>query len=101
MKTIVTLSLLFISFLSYSQTDSLFQYRIGIKDITTIGSAKLVQEPLTDLFRTTPTFQSDLGTFIFESKQDIDRQQLLAILPQSYNNITYFKKSQIKVESSQ
>jgi len=100
MKTILTLSLLFISLFSYSQTDSVYQYRIGIKDITTIGSAKLVQEPLTDLFLTTPIFQQDMGTFIFESKQDVNREEVFAILPQGFNNITYFKKSQIKVETS-
>ena len=101
MKTITIILLSLISTLGFSQSDSItaYQYRISIKDVTNKGSAKLVQEPMTDVFKTIPTYQENLNTFIFESKEDVKQYDLITILPASYNNITYFKKCVIKVDT--
>lgn len=100
MKLTITVLLTLISILGFSQSDSIsYQYRIGIKDITSNGSAKLVQDPLADLFKTTPTYQETLNVFVFESKEDIKKEELILILPSSFNNITYFKKHTIKISN--
>lgn len=87
--------------MGFSQTDSIvaYQYRIGIKDVTSNGSAKLVQDPLTDIFKTFPTYQENINTFIFESKEDVKQHELVTMLPTSYNNIIYFKRNPIKVDT--
>lgn len=92
--------LCFVSVVGFGQTNVVsYQYRFSIKDVTSNGSAKLVQDPLTDLFKTTPIYQEGLNTFIFESKEDVKKEELISLLPYSYNNITYFKKNEIKFDT--
>lgn len=74
-----------------AQTDTVvYQYRINIKDITSKGSSSLVQEPLKDLFKTTPTYQETLETFIFESHQDVCERDVIKVIPNF--TIRQFKK---------
>lgn len=74
-----------------AQTDTVvYQYRINIKDITSKGSSSLVQEPLKDLFKTTPTYQETLETFIFESYQDVCERDVIKVIPDF--TIRQFKK---------
>ncbi len=90
----------FITVLGFSQSNILsYQYRFIIKDITSTGSAKFVQEPLVDLFKTVPTYQEGLNSFIFESKEDIQKEDIRKNLPYSYNEILYFKRSEIKLDT--
>ena len=78
-----------------AQSDTvLYQYRITIKDITTKGSSAMIQEPLRDLFRVTPTYQEVLGLFVFESYQDITEKDINNILTNFI--ITYFRKEQVR-----
>ncbi len=78
-----------------AQSDTvLYQYRISIKDITTKGSSAMIQEPLRDLFRVTPTYQEVLGTFVFESYQDITEKDINNVLTNFI--ITYFRKEPIR-----
>lgn len=80
-----------------SEDSSLFQYRISIKEITSVGSAKLIQEPLFDLFETNPEYQEDLQTFVFESKKDVDTVNVKeALIATGFAEVTYFKKKKIK-----
>lgn len=98
MKLIVTIITLLIGLNLQAQSDTCsYQYRISIKEITTIGSAKLVQESLQDLFKTEPTYQELLRTFIFESKMDVDTIDVRRILTATgYTEVTYFKKEKVK-----
>jgi len=93
-KLVVILSLL--SSTCFSQTDSIFHYRITIKEINSSSSAKLVQPTLVDLFKTTPTYQEGINSFVFESKENVKKEEVLIVLPLSYNEITYFKKDVLK-----
>ena len=78
-----------------AQSDTvLYQYRITIKDITTKGSSAMIQEPLRDLFRVTPTYQEVLGLFVFESYQDITEKDINNVLTNFI--ITYFRKEQVR-----
>lgn len=78
-----------------AQSDTvLYQYRISIKDITTKGSSAMIQEPLRDLFRVTPTYQEVIGLFVFESYQDITEKDINNILTNFI--ITYFRKEQVR-----
>lgn len=78
-----------------AQSDTvLYQYRISVKDITTKGSSAMIQEPLRDLFRVTPTYQEVLGLFVFESYQDITEKDINNILTNFI--ITYFRKESIR-----
>jgi len=98
MKLIITVITLLITLNLEAQSDTCsYQYRIGIKEITTSGSAKLVQESLQDLFQTKPTYQELLRTFIFESKVDVDTFAVRqALTTTGYTEVTYFKKEIIK-----
>ena len=78
-----------------AQSDTvLYQYRISVKDITTKGSSAMIQEPLRDLFRVTPTYQEVIGTFVFESYQDITEKDINNVLTNFI--ITYFRKQQVR-----
>jgi len=94
MKSITIILLSLISTLGFSQSDSIsYQYRIGIKDVTSIGSSLMLQEPLTYLFKTKISYQEQLNTFIFESKEDVDEREVSNLLAlTSYTVVTYFKK---------
>jgi hypothetical protein len=86
--------------LGFSQNDIVsYQYRFSIKDVTSIGSARFVQEPLSDLFKTTPSYQEGLNSFVFESKEDVKKEQIKELLPYSYSEIIYFKKNEIKLDT--
>jgi hypothetical protein len=90
----------FITVLGFSQSNILsYQYRFIIKDITSTGSAKFVQEPLVDLFKTVPTYQEGLNSFIFESKEEVEEDTVRKFLPYSYNQILYFKRNEIKADT--
>jgi hypothetical protein len=96
----LTILFFLITVLGFSQNDILsYQYRFIIKDITSTGSAKFVQEPLVDLFKTVPTYQEGLNTFVFESKEDIQKEDIRKNLPYSYNEIIFFKRSEIKADT--
>ena len=99
MKLILTIITLVIGLNLQAQSDTTcsYQYRISIKEITTIGSAKLVQESLQDLFQTKPTYQELLRTFIFQSKMDVDTFAVRqALTSTGYTEVTYFKKEIVK-----
>jgi hypothetical protein len=98
MKLIVTVITLLIALNLQAQSDTCsYQYRIGIKEITTIGSAKLVQESLQDLFQTKPIYQELLRTFIFQSKINVDTFEVRqALTSTGYTEVTYFKKEIVK-----
>lgn len=98
MKLILTIITLVIGLNLQAQSDTCsYQYRISIKEITTIGSAKLVQESLQDLFKTKPTYQELLRTFIFQSKMDVDTFAVRqALTSTGYTEVTYFKKEIVK-----
>lgn len=98
MKSVIVIIGLLISLNLQAQSDStLYQYRIVIKEITTMGSAQLIQESLYDLFETKPKFEEALQTFIFESKIDVDTLKVRqALSSTSYTEVTYFKKERIK-----
>ena len=99
MKLTILFSL--ITVIGVSQNDVLsYQYRFSIKDITSIGSAKFIQEPLVDLFKTFPTYQECLNSFVFESKEDIQKEEVKKFLPNSYNEILFFKRSEIKSDTT-
>lgn len=98
MKLILTIITLVIGLNLQAQSDTCsYQYRISIKEITTIGSAKLVQESLQDLFQTKPTYQELLRTFIFQSKMDVDTFAVRqALTSTGYTEVTYFEKEMVK-----
>lgn len=99
MKSIITIVALFVSLNVFAggNDSTLYQYRIGIKDVTTLGSAKLVQEPLFDLFETKPEYQEAIQTFVFTSKVDVDTIKVRQVLQSTaYTEVTYFRKEKIK-----
>lgn len=94
MKQLLTIISFVISVNLSAQSDTVsYQYRINIKDITTKGSSALIQDPLRDLFKTTPIYQEPIETFIFESSQDVSEKDLAKILPDV--TIRQFKKLKI------
>jgi hypothetical protein len=98
MKSVIVILGLLIGLGVKAQSDTCkYQYRIEIKEITSLGSAKLVKEPLTDLFRTEPKYQEALRTFIFESEQDVDDLDVRqALTSTGYTEVIYFKKEKVK-----
>lgn len=95
MKSITLILFTLIGLNSFAQSDTvLYQYRLTIKDITTKGSANLVQEPLRELFRVTPTYQELVGTFIFESYQDITEKDVNNVLTNF--TLTKFRREEVK-----
>jgi len=98
MKSVIVILGLLIGLGAKAQSDTCkYHYRIEIKEITSLGSAKLVKEPLTDLFKTEPKYQEALRTFIFESEQDVgtfDVRQ--ALISTGYTEVIYFKKEKVK-----
>ena len=100
MKITTTFFLTVITVLGFGQNDSIsYQYRFTVKDITSSTNAKVIQEPLIDLFRVVPTYQEGLNSFIFESKVDVQKEEIRDLLPYAYNDIIYFKKNEIKVDT--
>ena len=100
MKLTVLFSLITVLGFSQNQNDVLsYHYRFSIKDVTSTGSAKFVQEPLVDLFKTIPTYQENLNFFIFESKEEVEEDTVRKFLPYSYNEILYFKRNEIKADT--
>ena len=94
MKSILVILGLLIGLNLKAQSDtSMYHYRIGIKGITNKCGSSLVQEPLTELFKTVPIFQECIETFIFESKEDIEQVEIEILLGQT---VTYFKKEKLK-----
>lgn len=98
MKSVIVILGLLIGLGAKAQSDTcLYHYRIEIKEITSLGSAKLVKEPLTDLFKIEPIYQEALRTFIFESEQDVDTFDLRqALTSTGYTEVIYFKKEKVK-----
>lgn len=98
MKSVIVILGLLIGLGTKAQSDTCkYHYRIEIKEITSLGSAKLVKEPLYDLFRTEPKYQEVLRTFIFESEQDVDDLDVRqALIPTGYTEVIYFKKEKLK-----
>ena len=98
MKSVIIILGLLIGLGVKAQSDTCsYQYRISIKEITTIGSAKLVQESLQDLFQTKPTYQELLRTFIFQSNMDVDTFAVRqALTSTGYTEVTYFEKEMVK-----
>ncbi len=96
----LTILLLTINIFGFSQDNNFtYQYRFIIKDVTSTESAKFIQEPLKDLFKTIPTYEKDLNTFVFESKENIKKEEIKNYLPYFYDQIIYFKRNEIKIDS--
>jgi hypothetical protein len=98
MKSVIVILGLLIGLGAKAQSDTCrYHYRIEIKEITSLGSAKLVKEPLTDLFKIEPTYQEALRTFIFESEVDVDTMDVReALIVTGYTEVIYFKKEKVK-----
>lgn len=94
MKSVLVIIGLLIGLNLKAQSDtSMYHYRISIKGVTNKCGSNLIQEPLTELFKTVPTFQECIETFIFESKEDVEQLEVEALIGQT---VTYFKKEKLK-----
>ena len=97
MKSVLVILSLLIGLNLKAQSDtsdtSMYHYRISIKGITNKCGSNLIQEPLTELFKTVPIFQECIETFVFESKEDIEQVEIETLLGQT---VTYFKKEKLK-----
>lgn len=91
MKNLLLILGVLISINLSAQSDTvIYQYRISINEVTTKGSSILIQDPLIDLFKTTPTYQETMEMFLFESYQNICERDVIKVLP-NYT-IRQFKK---------
>jgi hypothetical protein len=96
MKLFILLITLLFSKNIYSQSsDKIYQYRIGIKEVMTPGSSKLVEDYLYDIFLVKPEYNELLERFVFESYLNIDEQFLKKKLLN--NEVVYFKKEELKI----
>ena len=94
MKSVLVILGLLIGLNLKAQSDtSMYHYRISLKDVTNRCGSTLVQEPLTELFKTPPTFQEQIATFVFESKEDIEQREIEALTGYI---VTYFKKEKLR-----
>jgi hypothetical protein len=73
----------------------MYQYRIKISNITTIGSANLAPTELTDIFKSKLSFSETLSQFVFVSNQDVEGSELQKFLDSTGYNLIYFKKERI------
>ena len=94
MKSVLVILGLLVGLNLKAQSDtSMYHYRISLKDVTNRCGSTLVQEPLTELFKTPPTFQEQIATFVFESKEDIEQREIEALTGYT---VTYFKKEKLR-----
>lgn len=102
MKNLVVILLVTITNNLFSQqSDTLqYQYRIQINEITSTGTVKFVEEPLYDLFKCKPIWYEGISTFIFESKEDVKKEDVSRYLPSAFSVITSFNQEVIKPKES-
>lgn len=100
MKSVLFILAFLTSVNLFAQSDtSYFQYRIGIKQVTSIGSADLIKEPLRDFFEAPVKYQEQLQMFILQSKVEVENFEVKKFLAsKGYEDLIYFKKEKISLE---
>jgi hypothetical protein len=81
----------------FSQTDSvkIYQYRIELSNVTTLGSFDLIKNDLSDLFKSKLSFYDQISQIVFTSTEDVDKYELQKFIMISGYDVKYFKKEKI------
>ena len=98
MKKIIITTVATLMFSSlFSQTDSvkIYQYRIELSSINTLGSFDLIKNDLSDLFKSKLSFYDQISQIIFTSTEDVDKYELQKFIMISGYDVKYFKKEKL------